>query len=143
MSITYFTRQEYKLIIIVHSEKVTDDEFLSFYTKLYNSQTFDPSVNMLVDLRETNSALRSSEVLHMFADFVKRRLEDVSTRPKVAVVAPKDLSFGLARMYEAFADSVPWNFAVFRAMDAALAWMGVPEDLMNNLDQDGIRQPVS
>ncbi len=142
MSITYYTKQEYKLIIIVHSEKVTDDEFLSFYKALYNSRNFDPSVNMLVDLRETNSIQRSSDVLRMFADFAKRRLDGLSTRPKIAVVAPKDLSFGLARMCEAFAASVPWDFSVFRAMDAALAKLGVPEDLMDTLDQDRTQQPV-
>jgi hypothetical protein len=65
------------------------------------------------------------------AEFVEQTFSKSSTIPKVAVVAPKDLSFGLARMYQVFANSVPWNFVVFRAMDAALAWLRVPEDLMN------------
>jgi hypothetical protein len=39
-------------------------------------------------------------------------------------------------MYEAFADSVPWDFVVFRVVDAALAWLGVPEDLMNRGSED-------
>jgi hypothetical protein len=63
-------------------------------------------------------------------------LSGITMRPRVAVVAPKDLSFGLARMYDAFADSIPWNFVVFRAMDAALAWLGLPEDLMDSPNQD-------
>jgi hypothetical protein len=33
-------------------------------------------------------------------------------------------------MYEVFADSVPWDFTVFRAIDAALAWLNLPEDLV-------------
>lgn len=55
-------------------------------------------------------------------------------RPKIAVIAPKDLSFGMARMFEAFSDTVPFNFGVFREIDAALAWLGVPENLLEDLE---------
>ncbi len=65
----------------------------------------------------------------------KSKLADSSTCPKVAVVAPNDLSFGLARMYDAFAGSIPWDFVAFRAVDAALAWLSAPENLMDNLDE--------
>ena len=39
-------------------------------------------------------------------------------------------------MYQVYADEVPWDFVVFRAVDAALAWLGLPEDLMDDLDND-------
>jgi hypothetical protein len=57
-------------------------------------------------------------------------------KPKVAVVAPEDVSYGLARMYEGFTNDVPWEFVVFRAAAAALAWLGLPENLMDDLHQD-------
>jgi hypothetical protein len=38
-------------------------------------------------------------------------------------------------MCEAFSDGAPWKFEVFRSADAALAWLGVAEDLMDKLDQ--------
>jgi hypothetical protein len=38
-------------------------------------------------------------------------------------------------MYEAFADSIPWDFVVFRAVDTALAWLRAPQDLLDNLDK--------
>jgi len=31
---------------------------------------------------------------------------------------------------------VPWEFVVFREADAALAWLGVSENLMDNFDQN-------
>jgi hypothetical protein len=44
-------------------------------------------------------------------------------------------------MYEVFTDSVPWDFTVFRVIDAALAWLGVPEDLAVRHDQEAQQRP--
>lgn len=136
MPISFKTKPEYNLIIQTHIGRIPDDEFLSFYKDLYCDDSFDRSINQLVDLRETDSSPRSSEVLGEFAEFIGAALVGVTTRPKVAVVAPKDLSFGLARMYEALTDTVPWDFMVFRTIDTALAWLGLPEDLVEVSDQD-------
>jgi hypothetical protein len=141
MSITFHTETEHNLIILVHTGTTPDDEFLAFYKGLYGSDTFDLSMNLLVDLREADSSERSADVLHEFADFVRAAHNSLTTHPKVAVVAPKDLSFGLARMYEAFTDSVPWDFTVFRVIEAALAWLGMPEDLAVRHDQEAQQRP--
>lgn len=132
MSIEFRTRPDYNLGVLVHVGSTPDDEFLAFYKSFFESDAFDPSMNLLVDLREADSSTRSSEILQRFAEFVRMTLKDATTNTKVAVVAPRDLTFGLARMYEVFTDPVPWNFVVFRAMDAALAWLGLPEDVMNH-----------
>jgi hypothetical protein len=36
-------------------------------------------------------------------------------------------------MYEFFSSTVTWEFAVFRAADAALTWLGLSENLMDDL----------
>ncbi len=132
MTIESHVRPEYKLVVFVHTGRVPDDEFLAFYKAFFESDTFKPPMNMLVDLRETHSSSRSPEALLRFAESVEEKLTGITVSTKVAVVATKDLSFSLARMYEVLADSVHWNFVVFRAMDAALAWLGLPEDLNNS-----------
>ncbi len=134
MPITYSTHPEHNLIILVHTGIIPDEEFLTFYKGLYQSDPSFTSMDHLVDLREADSSPRSSDVLHKFADFMQPFFESLTTRPKVAVVAPRDLSFGLARMYEALADAIPWDFTVFRNTDTALAWLGLPENLMNGDD---------
>ena len=116
----------------MHVGTITDDEFLAFYKSLFESGQLDPSMNLLVDLRPSESSPRSEEILQQFAGFVRTKYTGVTTRPKIAVVAPEDLSFGLARMYEAFSHSVPWDFEVFRAMDAALDWLALPGYLMDD-----------
>lgn len=130
MTIEFKARPEHNLGILAHSGTIKDNEFIAFYTTLLKSDSFDPLMNLLVDLREADSSFRSNEALRRIAEFSKITLSDTTTLPKVAVVAPKDISFGLARMYENFLNSVPWNFVVFRSMEAALAWLGVHYDLM-------------
>lgn len=41
----------------------------------------------------------------------------------VAVVAPTDLAFGIARMWEAFAEVTGWNTHVFRSRADAEPWL--------------------
>ena len=40
-----------------------------------------------------------------------------------AIYATSDLSFGLARMWQAFTDQPDWDTAVFRERSAAVAWL--------------------
>ena len=129
MAVESYVKPELNLAVFVHTVNVPDDDFLSFYESFFQGDSFKPPMNLLVDLRETSSISRSPEALLRFSQFVETQLADIADSMKVAVVAPKDLSFGLARMYEILSDSVHWNFVVFRAMDAALAWLGMPEDL--------------
>ena len=107
MPITYQLKPDERLVILVHVGAVSDDEFLTFYKALYEDTRFDKSFNLLVDLRQTESSVRSMAALNEFADFVRRHFVNTTARPKVAVVAPEDISFGLARMYEIFSGAVP------------------------------------
>ena len=132
MTIEYKALPEHKLVILTHVGTIPDNEFLDFYKKHYRRDTFDPTMNQLVDLREADSTSRSKEVLLQLAEYMRATISGITTRPKVAVVAPRELSFGLARMYEAFAYVIPWDFVVFRSTDTALAWLGLPEDLLNS-----------
>jgi len=136
MPITYHFKPELNLVVIAHTGSIPDSEFLDSYRALYADDRFDLSMDQLVDLRCTDSSPRSPSTLRQFANFVLHQHIDCTVRSKVAVVAPKDISFGLARMYEIFTDTAPWDFVVFRAADAALAWLGAPENLLDNLDQD-------
>ena len=135
MPIKYQLKPDERLVILVHVGAVPDDEFLSFYKSLYEDTRFDKSFNMLIDLRHTESSVRSSATLNEIADFIRKQCVSTTARLKVAVVAPEDISYGLARMYELLSSDVPWEFSVFRDADAALAWLGLSENLISDLDK--------
>jgi len=133
MPITCHRKTDEKLLIFIHAGFVPDDEFLSFYTAFYEDPSFDKTHDMLVDLRQAESTARSSEALKTFANVARLHTPIVSPQPKIAVVAPSAVSFGLARMFEAFSEFVPADFTVFKDVDPALAWLGAPADLMDKL----------
>ena len=114
MPITYQLKPDERLVILIHVGTVSDDEFMSFYKALFEDNRFDKSFNLLVDLRQAESSVRSTAALNKFAEFVRRQFKSTTTRTKVAVVASEDISFGLARMYEVLSGAVPWEFVVFR-----------------------------
>ena len=42
---------------------------------------------------------------------------------RLAIVVATDVSFGMARMFEAYADTAPFDVCVFRCMRAAVDWL--------------------
>ena len=136
MPIRCYFKPEEKLVVFIHLGVISDDEFLSSYKAFHQDPRFEKSFNLLVDLRHAESSTRSPSALREISDFRHQWFPQTAVRPKIAVIAPKDLSFGLARMYESYSDTDPAKFVVFRAVDAALAWLGLPESLIDDLDQD-------
>ena len=120
------------LAIFTHRGVIPDEEFLGTYRTIYRDPRFEKTFNTLVDLREAESSIRSPEALRTMVNIRDRWLGDLEVNPRVAVVAPADISFGLARMYEAYSDALPFEFIVFKDIGAALAWLGAPEDLLEN-----------
>ena len=132
MPITFDIKPDKSLVVAVHDGVVPDEEFVSAYKLLLENDRFDDSYNLLVDLRRADSSARGTDALKGFAEFMRNQYANVGTRPKIAVVAPENISFGLARMYEAFSDSVPMDFMVFRELSGALNWLGLDGDLLDD-----------
>ena len=126
---------KFNTVVCEHIGTIGDDEFLASYTSLYADDRFIPTMNHLVDLRRTDSAKRTQHTLRSFAASMNERFHKAHMKPKIAVIAPKDASFGLARMYEAYSDNIPGDFVVFRSPDAAVAWLGLPESVLDELEE--------
>ena len=136
MPIEFHFRPDEKLVISVHVGTVNDDEFIASYKGLFESDRFDSSLNLLIDLRQADNSQRSTDALLQLASIAHTIYQDSDAHPKVVVIAPEALSFGLARMAEGFSNRVPWDFAVFYSEVEALGWLGVADDLLNDLDKD-------
>lgn len=128
MPIRHQLRPDLGLVLSKHTGMVSDAEFLESYRALLDDPEYDLGLSRLVDLRDADSSARSSEALRSIATHLKRRYKGSDLAPRTAVVAPRDLSFGLARMYQAFSEVVPGDVVVFRSVDAALAWLGVSDE---------------
>ena len=129
MPITFDLKPDQQLVIFRHIDDVPDVEFLTFYQHFFENVWTANYMNLLIDLKHTNSMARSSQALQSLAELLRERLTDKMGSSRVAVVAPTDLSFGLARMYEVFSDCIPKEFFVFRSGDDACVWLGVTSNL--------------
>ncbi len=125
MPITFELLPDQKCVIIRHFGEVPDHEFIAFYRDFFQKPDTDDYQKMIVDLGQTKSVARSSQALQSLAELLRKKTEDSALHRKVAVIAPADLSFGLARMYEMFSGPVKWEFVVFRDREAAHAWLGI------------------
>ena len=130
MPIIFDFKPEYNLVVSRQVGTIDDEEFQNSYRSLFEDTGFKPSTNLLVDLRQADSSRRSQEAIQGFARYMKEWVQKVAKKSRVVVIAPKDVSFGLARMYEAYSESAHIEFAVFREAGAALEYLGIPEDAL-------------
>ncbi len=131
MPIKHSINKEHQLIVSVHVGTIPDEEFLRSYDNLFEDAAFNEHYNLLIDLRRATSGERSTAALRSLSSAVGHRYRKAETAPKTAIIAPTDISYGLGRMYQSFVDTVPGEVVIFRAADAALAWLGVPSTVLD------------
>jgi len=76
------------------------------------------------DFRDAQFDVSSSDIREV-AQFIIR-LQPIPPPGRVAWVTPRDVDFGLARMFEVFREDPRTEFRVFRDYDAAVSWARSP-----------------
>ena len=90
----------------------------------------EPTALLLWDMSQADVSHVTPDILRNFAK--KSAILGVNRQGgRTAVVAPKDLQYGLARMSEVFleAESAPFSFRVFRTRDEALQWLRAADSI--------------
>ena len=99
---------------------------LGAFQALSADPRFEAGFSQLCDFRDVTEAhLGESEVREIVA--AEEGSLDFLTGARIALVAPEDFSFGLARMWEILADRMPFETHVFRSLGEAIAWLGLTE----------------
>jgi hypothetical protein len=104
-------------------EGVVDDaELLGSYGALVQEPDYDSTLDDLVDMTGVDRLDVSSEsVRQLVRMFTPLDPEGLVTR--LAIVAPRDHVFGMARMYEILRSDAPEEICVFRDRAAAERWL--------------------
>ena len=99
---------------------MTDADLLTHVQAVRSDPGFDPALNQFVDLSDvtdvvmTSAGIRSLAAANPFGPGARR-----------AVVAPLDLTYGMARMYQLLCEpTARHHLAIFRDMPSAVAWLG-------------------
>jgi hypothetical protein len=103
---------------------VRDDELLESYAVLRAAPDAERSLPGIIDLREVRKFDVTANVVRQIGDML-RDVEPAGVRRRVAIAAPTDVTFGMARMFEAFRAGGGTDYAVFRDMSEARRWLGL------------------
>ena len=111
--------------IVTH--KVTGDLLVEDVQQAFAERTghsdFRPGMSILWDLSEANASRMTSSDIRRIAGQNKARLKKAGVPYKAAFLAPRDIEFGLSRMYEMFADASLVENRVFRNLEDARRWL--------------------
>jgi len=109
-------------LVVSHFHGVVTDADVDEHERTVPADpAFDPCFRQLVDL---------SEVERITFGFAKLRSAAehpiFEGRQRRAILAPKDMVFGLARTYEAYSGIAGQNVHVFRERSEAIRWLSGP-----------------
>lgn len=123
MGASYRLDADRRLVLTTLAGVVTEDDLDGLENTMSKDPAFDPTWPVLVNATHLDPAAISAEGL---------RYRAAQVRPlhhRVAVVAPADVVFGLARMFQMLTEGNGNQIEVFRTPREALAWLGVePHD---------------
>ncbi len=109
------------------SGNLSNEDILESLMHFVSNPYYNPAYDELWDLTAVESTTVSQEGLRRVADF-ERTERPLGGANRRAVVAPSDLLFGLARMYEMIAEDVSIDIRVFRDTGPACRWLGFDEE---------------
>ena len=125
MSARYEIRPESGLLLTTFSGVVTGREFIALYRSIFDDPAWRAGIDEFADLRDVTRLDVDRRALDEVHTLTRRAYRDADVGFRTAVIAPSDLSFGVARIYEAVAEDGPENVSVFRSADEGRAWLGV------------------
>ena len=128
MPITYTIHPDLGLVVTHFSGRVADDEFIELYRTMLHDDAYELGMNELADLRQVDDLDLSALALRRVEELTEERYAGTEARFRSAIVAPRDKSYGIGRMYEVFAEQGPENVRVCRDVPEALEWLELEPD---------------
>ena len=123
MPISYSIDPAQKLVTSRVWGIVTDEEVDEHNRQLRNDPLFDPTYRQLADMTGvTQNKVTFTNVQQTARD------QYFTPGARRALLVADDTTFGLCRMYEAYAESVGQVLTVFRDRDKAENWLGLRSD---------------
>ena len=119
---TYSIDVDEKLVYIVGNGRLTDEEMADCVRDLRSDPMLQPDMNVLSDMRAIEMGFTPNGIRKMLDIMVST--EDRRSEAYAALVVARDVTFGMARMFQLRAsEHVSPNFEVFRDVEKARDWL--------------------
>ncbi len=127
MPISYQIDKSLGLVFTTAQGALTRQDMLTYFQGLREDPDFNPSYDNLTDLRDLIEHPMSTGDIETISHYHVFNQES-----RGAIVAEKDVSFGIVRMYEMLREAEPDQIMVFRDMAEARRWLGLDEATNSN-----------
>ncbi len=101
---------------------ITDKEMQDVFRRFFTSVEWVPGMSELADISEADLTEITSDGLNNLAGMVQEIFRQHNFHMKVAVYAPHDFGYGMARVYSVHAEEFETH-EVFRDIDEAKKWL--------------------
>ena len=128
MSASYRIDKSLGLVFTTAQGVLMEQDIRTLRQRLREDSDFDPNYDHIIDLRDVVEFEISAAEMRKIAD--QHYIFNESCRE--AIVAKKDISFAMARMYEMLRGSKSGEIKVFRDMAKARRWLGLDEATNSN-----------
>jgi hypothetical protein len=127
MPIDYSHDLERNLLLIRMFGELSDDDLVSYAENAVADELIDAGTNDFIDLSDVTATTASADGVRQLNEILARggRMRNAG---KMAIVGPSDITYGMARMFQAYRDDTPIVVQVFRTSDEGRAWIGLPPE---------------
>jgi hypothetical protein len=126
MALTYRIDPDAGLLLVTAEGHVTQEERMRAMAAWLSDPLFRPGLNTFCDFSASTSA-PTLEELRAIVEYIGRHAKAIG-RSRLAVVAPKMVTFGVARQFQAMSAGGPLDVRVYTDSAAAWNWLqGKPE----------------
>ena len=123
MPITFRIDKESGVVCTTIDGYVSTDEIIEGLRNIMNHPDFRPGLNGIADLRNSDLNTFSADVKRIAELLVEYR--DKTGPSRTAVLVSNDVTFGMTRVFQVFAEQSSVETAIFRDMEEAVQWLGV------------------
>jgi hypothetical protein len=125
MAISYRIDPQLGLVHTTATGVLKDEELLAHKRRLAEDPEFKPEMKELSDVRAVERLEVTTEGVRRLVATDQEQAPQLSDY-KLALVVSTDIVFGMARMYQTLTEESVENVRVFRELDEARAWLGLP-----------------
>ena len=117
---------EQKLALVIASGKVNVLELRRIYSELIRHSDWRAGYDILCDYRQIEDFDVSARDIDEISEW-QTSIDNLIGNGKCAVVASRDSVFGMSRMWEMIYTERSQDICIFRELDDALLWLGMPD----------------
>ncbi len=122
MPLRYEIDADLGLVTVTATGTLRYDDVTAAFLERIADPEYRPGMHLLLDGREAIFEFASDDISRL-VEFYESRRADRGTGFRFALVSGLDVTFGMGRMFEVYADKLPEDIGVFRDFDEARRWV--------------------